>query len=440
MTRRFSLLPALALLLASGTAHAADTCHTGAYALSDGSEFVVQPSDANNLRYRFLDGASGRLYRVSENRYETGDGWAVREPVTLRVEFSGCNDGIVRMDRGRSPSLQGRKINLPKTPISFDSGSLRLCGELVMPAKEQARAVVVLQYGSGHDSAVVNNYVQYLLPLRDIAVFVFDKRGTGRSTGEYSIDITPLARDLAAAVDAVRTHIGMNDIPLGLMGESQGGWVAPLAATMTPVDFVVVSYGLAVSMLEEDRLEVAQSLRMSGYDADVLAKGEQLHRAAAKVMMSRFSEGLVELERLKAAYGSEPWFEKIGGDFTAPLTSTPAEQLLEVQALFDFPYDLAYDPLPTLEALDTPQLWILAGDDTEAPHEPTLAVLRQLESQGAPIEVAVFPDAEHGMIAVEQGPEGRKLVGRTAEGYFELLFDWIGAQGNTASEQARAGR
>jgi hypothetical protein len=66
----------------------------------------------------------------------------------------------------------------------------------------------------------------------------------------------------------------------------------------TPSSFDNVSYGLAVSMLEEDRLEVAQSLRMSGYDAEVLAKGEQLHRAAAEVMMSRFSEGLDELERL----------------------------------------------------------------------------------------------------------------------------------------------
>jgi hypothetical protein len=299
----------------------------------------------------------------------------------------------------------------------------------------------VLQYGSGRDSAVVNNYVQYLLPLRDIAVFVFDKRGTGRSTGDYSIDITPLARDLAAAVDAVRTLSGLDSIPLGLMGESQGGWVAPLAATMTPVDFVIVSYGLAVSMLEEDRLEVAQSLRMSGYDdAEVLAKGEQLHRAAAKVMMSRFTEGLDELERLKAAYGSEPWFAKIGGDFTSPLTATPAERMPEVQALFDFSYDLAYEPLPILKALDIPQLWILAGDDTEAPHEATLAVLRQLESGGAPIEVAVFPDAEHGMIAVERGPDERRLAGRTAEGYFELLFDWIGVQANTGSEQAQAGR
>jgi hypothetical protein len=134
MTRRVSPLPALALLLAFCTAHADDTCHTGAYALSDGSQFVVQPSDADNLRYRFLDGTTGRLYRVSENSYESGDGWAAREPVSLRVEFGGCDDGTVRMDRESSPALQGRKINLPKTPISFDSGSLRLYGELVIPA------------------------------------------------------------------------------------------------------------------------------------------------------------------------------------------------------------------------------------------------------------------------------------------------------------------
>jgi hypothetical protein len=62
----------------------------------------------------------------------------------------------------------------------------------------------------------------------------------------------------------------------------------------------------------------------------------------------------------------------------------------EVQALLDFPYDLAYEPLPILKALDTRQLWILAGADTEAPHEATPAELRQLESGGAPIEVEVF--------------------------------------------------
>jgi hypothetical protein len=56
--------------------------------------------------------------------------------------------------------------------------AVTLYGELVMPAKHKPSAGVVLQYGSGRESAVANNFVQHLLPLQDIAVFVFDKRVT----------------------------------------------------------------------------------------------------------------------------------------------------------------------------------------------------------------------------------------------------------------------
>lgn len=139
----------------------------------------------------------------------------------------------------------------------------------------------------------------------------------------------------------------------------------------------------------------------------------------------------------KSIYRDEPWFADLGGDFTGPLTSTPAERMLEVQAAFDFPYDLAYDPLPAIEKITVPQLWILAGNDTEAPHEATLGNLRRLQAQGSPIEAVVFPNAEHGMIAVEQGPEGRRLAGRTAEGYFELLIDWIGRQETSGGHGGR---
>jgi hypothetical protein len=44
---------------------------------------------------------------------------------------------------------------------------------------------------------------------------------------------------------------------VGYWGSSQGGWVAPLAAKIDPVDFVIVAYGLAVSPIEEDREAIA---------------------------------------------------------------------------------------------------------------------------------------------------------------------------------------
>jgi pimeloyl-ACP methyl ester carboxylesterase len=441
MTRTIFCLIAIAALAqsaAAGEPAPPGACYSGAYQMEDGSYRVITPSDPPNLRFRTLSGESGRLYQAGERRYESGSGWSVHEPVTLHVRFGACDESAVRFEQEGLPSLDGRKVALPVTPMRVDAGDVDLYGELVLPVDRAPRAVVVLQYGSGPDSAVTYNFLQHLLPLKDIAVLVFDKRGTGRSTGSYSIHIGMLARDMTAVVRALRAQPGMDDTPLGLMGESQGGWVVPLAATNlaasgVPVDFVVVSYGLAVSMLEEDRSEMAQSLRAQGYDGRVLAKGEALHQAAAQVMLSRFDDGLEELERLKSAYRDEPWFGHVAGDFTNVLVSTPAEKMNEVRAFFDFPYDLAYEPMPTIRKVAAPQLWVLAGKDTEAPSEATLRNLQELQAEGRPIEVVVYPDAEHGMIAVEEGPGGRRLAGHYAEGYLDMLIDWM-------LEQAQAAR
>lgn len=422
----------IALLLATGIAlpiHAntntpGGRCQTGAYELSDGSKFVIQPSDEQNLRYRFPDGTSGKLYPVAAG-YESGEGWSVREPVTLRVA---CNGEEVRFHRQDAAALTGRKIALPTTPITVERAEGSLYGELVAPLKNKPRAVVVLQYGSGRDSAVTDNFLQHLLPLDDIAVFVFDKAGTGRSTGQFSMHIGMLADDLAAAVRAVREQPGVKGVPVGVMGESQGGWVAPVAATKVPVDFVVVSYGLAVPMTGEDSEEMAQSLRAKGHGAAVLAKGQEIHRATTRVFVSRFTEGLDEVERLQSAYGNEPWFKDIGGDYSTLLMTTPAGELMKWKEYFNHPYDIEYDTLPAISSIKVPQLWVLAADDTEAPIDGTLTRLQELKAKGVPLEIKVFPGADHGMIAVRSGPEGPQPIGRTAKGYFELLGTWIGGR------------
>src|SRR5690606_8407145 len=236
-------------------------------------------------------------------------------------------------------------------PFTHDDATLY--GEIVMPANGAPAAVVVLQYGSGKDSAVTYNYLQHLLPLYGIAVYVFDKRGTGRSTGDFTMEIPAMAVDVAAAVEAVRARVG--ELPIGVMGESQGGWVVPLAATRGTVDFVVVSFGLAIPMLEEDRQEVAQELKARGYGPQILARADEVQAAAARVIQSRFTEGMDELRRLKEKYGKEEWFRHLGGDFTGPMVSSDDADLAGIKAMFDFPYDLAYDPLPALRKLDRPQ-------------------------------------------------------------------------------------
>ena len=217
-----------------------------------------------------------------------------------------------------------------RTPATFSSIGNTLYGELYAPPKP--KALVVLVFGSGQDSAVTFNYVQHLLPIYDIAVFVYDKRGTGKSTGRFTVDFSELADDAIAAVAQARKLLNAPDVPVGLMGESQGGWIAPLAAVRAPADFVVVSYGLAISPLEEDREEVLGELRAKHYDDSVMAKGRELTSITGRIMLSRFTDGLDDLRKFKAAHADEKWLQEVEGDFTGPLLRSPDDQFTELRA------------------------------------------------------------------------------------------------------------
>lgn len=145
----------------------------------------------------------------------------------------------------------------------------RLLGRLVMPKGEGRVPLVVLVHGSEHDSARDFYSLQRQLPSEGIGVFVYDKRGTGGSGGLYTQDYLMLADDVIAAMHEAKRLAGARVGRIGYQGGSQGGWVAPLAATIEPVDFVIVGFGLAVSPLEEDRESIALDMTRGGDGAAI---------------------------------------------------------------------------------------------------------------------------------------------------------------------------
>lgn len=399
-------------------------CDAGAYRLASGETVVITPSAEGTLRYRFFDGRSGRLYPDRAGGWESGDGWASREPVTLRVSLDGCAGAAIAFDFENAAPVSGQHVPLTETPVRFEGAAgTPLYGKLVTPAGAP-RALVVLVHGSEKDAATRFFAWQYLLPLRDIAVFVFDKRGTGESGGDYTQDFDTLADDVAAAVREARAMGATPAVPLGLLGGSQGGWIAPLAATRAPVDFVIAAYGMAEGPLAEDRDEVLGTLSARGWGADVLTKAREVTAATGRVMASRFREGYDELSLVKDKYSDEPWFADIDGEFSGDLVRYPGWALRIAGPWFDLGTTWHYDPLPVLESLDVPTLWILGGRDTEAPMAATLAILESLQERGRPVDVAVFPSAEHGIIDVEGEGEARRMLGHSP-GYFGLTAHWI---------------
>jgi pimeloyl-ACP methyl ester carboxylesterase len=402
-------LPVMARAAPEDPPHA---CYSGAYRL-DNDYIVISPSDEGALRYRVPDGRSGRLYPDDDRHFHGGPGWASREPRIAEAVFDGCPGKRIEFRLKDGPSGVAHRVPVTRTPTTFSSIGNTLYGELFVPEKPQA--LVVLVYGSGQDSAVAYSYVQHLLTYYGIASFVYDKRGTGKSNGRFTVDFSELADDALVAMAHARKLLNAPGVPVGLMGESQGGWIAPLAAVRAPADFVIAPYGLAISPLEEDRYEVMNELRAKRHDDSVVAKGRELTDITARIMLSRFTDGLEDLRKFKAAHADAKWLQEVEGDFTGPLLRSPDDQFEELRKLLGFDAILDYDAQAALRRVRVPMLWIVAGKDTEAPPGPTLEFLRTLQPEPPQLDIAVFPNADHGIIEDD----------RQSVGYHDLLAKWI---------------
>jgi pimeloyl-ACP methyl ester carboxylesterase len=393
-------------------------CPVGIYQLDDGSKLDVGNSDGDHLRWRKEDGTTGLLTPQKTGEWISTLGWTGR-PDGKRVTFDCAKDTV------NFAGVRGQQIPLEVTNVTFQGAGVPLAGRLVMPEGTARVPVVVLVHGSEHFSALEFYSLQRQLPAEGIGVFVYDKRGTGKSGGVYTQNYLLLANDAIAAMHEARRLAGARAGRMGYDGASQGGWVAPLAAKIEPVDFVVVRFGLAVSPLDEDREAIAFDLTSRGYGPDVVAKAMHIADAVAAIVASNFRNGYEQLAAVKAKYGKEPWFKYVHGDIAFYLLGTPEAKLREQGPVLLNGVPANYDPMPVLRNLDTPQLWILAAEDHDAPSAETERRLRALQATGKPITVAMFPRTEHGIYEFETRADGTRVDTRNAEGYFAMMRDYI---------------
>jgi uncharacterized protein len=406
----------------SATARAQDMsgdCRIGIYHLQDGSDVDIAPGGGSHLRWRRKDGTSGELTEATDGTWTSTFGWT-SHPDGKRVSFSECGRDAITF-----AGVNGQRILFAVTDTRFQGGGVSLAGRLVMPKGSARVPIVILVHGSESFSALDFFALQRLFPSEGIGAFVYDKRGTGVSGGDYTQDYALLAQDAVAAMREARRLAGMRAGKVGYFGTSQGGWVAPLAATIAPVDFVVVAYGLAVSPLDEDRSAIVLDMTRRGYGADTVAKAMEVADASEAVLVSNFTDGYDRVDAVRAKYGSEPWFKYIHGNFTFAVLQMPHDELREKGPKLLPGIQPHYDPMPALRSLKIPQLWILGGDDIDAPSAETARRLKALAAEGHPIVTAVFPHAEHGIFEYETLPNGERVSTRNAEGYFTMMRDFI---------------
>lgn len=413
---------ALCIFLLAGapaSAVGAPDCHIGSYRLNDGRAVDIAPSEGNTLRWRLLTGETGQLHPQKDGTWTSTHGWTDRSDGKA-VSFSDCARGGITFGK-----QSGRRIVFDIRDTAFESGGVKLAGRLVMPEGAGKVPLVVLVHGSEHDSALDTFALQRMFPAQGIAAFVYDKRGTGSSGGSYTQDFNVLANDVVAALKQAKRLAGVRASRIGYQGGSEAGWVLPLAVNRAPVDFAIVSFGLAVTVLEEDQESVALDMHFHHHSMADSTKALELARAGERVVETGGKNGYEAFDALRQKYRSEPWYKDVHGDFlffVLPLNKEQIEHLAK-KLLFHTPF--RYEPMPALRASTTPQLWILGSDDLEAPSAETAARIKSLIATGRDYTLAIYPGAEHGMTEYELNPSGERVSTRYAPGYFRMMADFI---------------
>jgi uncharacterized protein len=439
MNRLFLSCLVLCSLVAAG-AQAGEDCHIGSYRLDNGEVVDIGSPDSGTFRWRFFDGRTGALHKTTDDTWRSTYGWSDRAD-GITASFPDCAGGHIVFH-----GISGTRIAFDVRDTAFLSHGTHLVGRLVLPKGQDKVPVVVLVHGSEHDAALVDYALQRMLPAQGIGAFVYDKRGTGVSGGTYTQDFSILADDAVAAMQEAKRLAGPRLGRIGYQGGSEGGWVAPIAANRAKVDFVIVCFGLAVNVIDEDQEAVELQLSEKGYSPGEIADAKKVASAAEAVFESDFTRGIEEFDAMRAKYRHARWYKDLYGDFTFFLMPRTDAQLRAMKGPFDWHTPFRYDPMPTLRADTTPQLWILGGEDYEAPSGETSKRIKSLIADGLPFTLAYYPKAEHGMTLFETAPDGSRISTRYEPGYFALIRDFArnerieGRYGNAELSFPQGGR
>ncbi len=404
---------AMLILAAATPARSSEaTCEAGAYGATDQDIVVLTPKD--------WIPSPGRGYLILDGRY--GSTLSPASPIT-------CRAGYVLLTTETSEQIRLEKRDFKRTREEIPVAGAVLVGDLLEPAGRGAspvRPLVVMVQGSETEPAVNNNRA-YVLAAQGVSVFTYDKRGTGQSGGVYTQNFELLADDAAAAMAHAQTMARGRFDRSGYWGQSQGGWVAPLAATRSKVDFVAVGFGLVTSPIEEDRDQMlleAQALRLNDDEKEHIRR---LSQATATIVSSHFTSGFEALDVLRKDVGEEKWTHVINGEYSGDMLRMSDSDLRRVgRAVFDnLEIIWDYNSTSVLRGLQIPLLWTIAEKDREAPIDETVASLSDFKKQGKPFDAYIFPDTDHGMYEFVENPDGTRTHTRVTEGYFKLIGDWI---------------
>ena len=419
----------------------------GAYQFDDGTLVTIGASNAERVRMlRYADGQPLSLYMHGEQGFKASEGFSSKDFLaTGQFVFDDSGKVVSANWQDASDTQTLTRLPVKTSTIHFQSGELMLKGELTLPEGEGPFPLVITVHGSEDYSAVDYYQWPYILAANGIAGFKFDKRGTGGSEGEYTQNFPTLAGDVIAAMTRLQQESAIDMKRVNLLGFSQGGWIAPLVASQVDIQSYIIGFGTTVPVPQEDRWGYVKRLLDNGYGEVEIGLADEINEQVTKIVFEHDESAWEALFELKERHQDTEWFKTISGSdsmlgFVAATLNKPWAKFMP-----DFGWKLytrwkkgdskggpsfnrTYDPIATLESIDTPSMWLLSGEDTSLPTPDTVRDLRVLQANGKNVEYRVYPGAEHGNVLYTTDDNGERTYTGYVPDYFSDVVEYFKSQ------------
>jgi pimeloyl-ACP methyl ester carboxylesterase len=346
---------------------------------------------------------------------------------------------VEKAEEVRRPQHPKKPYPYREEEVTFENkkAGVKFAGTLTLPKSKGPFPAVVLITGSGAQDRdeTVFAHKPFLvladhLTRKGIAVLRVDDRGVGGSTGNTMTSTTDdFAGDALAAVAFLKTHKEINPRQIGLAGHSEGGIVAPLAASRSAdVAFIVLLAGTGLTGEEVLSLQGQAVLkaggasekdlalqRKVGKEAIAILKEEKDNDKARKRITERFAKIFENLspEEKKAA-------EKRKGE---------AEGQIKMMLTPWFRAFVVYDPRPALRKVRVPVLAINGEKDVQVTPKENLAAIEKALAEGGNKDYTVkeLPGLNHLFQTSKTGAVGEygKIEETFAPAALNLISEWI---------------
>ncbi|MBC9798238.1 alpha/beta hydrolase family protein [Sinomicrobium weinanense] len=212
---------------------------------------------------------------------------------------------IARRERKKSSIL----LNPVSENITFKNSkdNITFSGTLALPGKEGRFPAVILISGNGKNNrnSEFGNHKPFLdisnhFIKNNIAVLRYDKRGVGKSEGNFdAANSFDFAEDVKAALNYLLTRQDIQKNNIGLVGHSEGGLIAPIvAATSENVAYIV---SLAGPSIPGNRILLSQQKALAevrGIGKDKIKRSQKINREAFEIVNRYTNDSILKVKML----------------------------------------------------------------------------------------------------------------------------------------------